>query len=150
HAETTELALNAVEESVVIAVGADQGRPAYALLYLLSRHHMNREGKPRRPGPPGQSVFEVITRRGRVVQSRLGSEVVHNARQEVRLGASHEIDIAELSPGFARQWRGPREARGPGTKKIERFDRGGIVDWREVLKLGGRRIAVSCLVEPDH
>ena len=76
HAEAAELALDAVEVAVVVGVAGDEAVAADAVVGLDALDDVHREGQPGDPGLAGALVLQVELGRRRVVDARLGAEVV--------------------------------------------------------------------------
>ena len=131
HAEAAELALLAVEVAVVVGVAGDEAVAADVVVGLDALDHVHRERQPGDPRFAVALVLQVELGRGRVVDARLGAEVVDGLDQQVRLAAAHQVDVAHRPPRVARQRRRPDQAGGAVAEQVDGHDAHEVVDARE-------------------
>ena len=147
--EAAKLALDAVEVTMVIGRARDETVAADEIAGLDPRDDVHRERQARDPGCSGLLVFKVELRGGCVFDARFGAEVVAHRREQMRLDAAHEIQIAQGSTRVARQGRRPEQTGGSPPEKIDDGDRREIVGARHAAQQSRFGQAVAVLVQID-
>src|SRR5262249_12918076 len=125
--EPAEFALEPVEVAVVIAVRRGESRATPDVLYRHAFNHVNRKWKAGHPGRPGTFIEQIELGRRRVLYLGLATKVVARPDQQVGLLAAHQVDIADLAPGAARQRRRPNQAGSAIAQEIHGCDLGEAV-----------------------
>ena len=145
--KAAELALHAVEVAVVITVGAGEA----GLSPLIRHGHfldaMNRKRQLRDPRLSRGFVGEVELGGGRVLNGRLGTEVVARLDEQVRFLSAHQIDVAHLPSAMARQGGRPDEAGRAVAEQIDDVNGTQTIDPREGRLGGGATPTVARLIE---
>ena len=147
--EAAKLTLDAVEITMVISRAGNEAVAADEIAGLDPRDNMHRERKTCDPGCSDLFVFKVKLRRRCVFDASFRAEVVAHCREQVRLDAAHEVQIAQGPARIAGQRRRPQQARGTPSEKINDRDRREIVGARHPAQQAGPGQAVAVLVEVD-
>jgi hypothetical protein len=108
--EAPELALDPVVVAVAIAIGADERRVGDEILDLEPLDDLNGEGELGDPRAARQPVLQIEFGRGCVLDFGDRAHVVVGRDQQMRLLATHQVDIAHVAARIAGQRRHPDEA----------------------------------------
>ena len=100
-------------------------------------------------GVAGRLVFKVELRGGGVFDAGFGAEVVAHRREQMRLDAAHEIQIAQGATRVARQGRRPEQTGSAPSEQIDHGDRGEIIGARHPAQQSRLGQTVAVLVEID-
>src|SRR5262249_51796360 len=122
---------------------------ADAVVRLYPLHDLNRVREPRHPWPSCSLVGEVEAGAWRVLEARLGAKGVLRGDQQVRLTASHQVDIAHGPLRLGRKRRGPHETGRPRPEQVDRVNGRMVVDLRKGDELLRGIPTVPRLVQPD-
>src|SRR5262245_868138 len=104
HAKAAKFAFDAVEITVVIGVARDEAITADAVKGLYTLNDMNGKRNPGYPGSSGHLVRKMEPGGRRVMNMRLGAQVVDNPGEQMRLLPAHEIDVTQRPSACGGNW----------------------------------------------
>ena len=151
HAETAELAFNAVPVAVVVSILGGQRAAGEFVADLDAFDHLNREWQCAAPACGGRGlVAQKELRRRHIAHLGDGTEVVVHAVQQVGLVAASQVEEEVRGSAAAVGIARPQDAGDARTEQVRQPHADYGVDRRRAADRAGRAPTVAGSVDPER